>query len=78
MMLNSNRDYLLVRDGDNPKSKPIARLTGNAEDNQRIIVSTSHQLYIYFKTSLGDSQKGFNIKYTQGNKISFIKLFLNV
>lgn len=61
--LDESRDYIFVRDGDSPKSKPIARLTGGLENNQRIIMSTHSQLYVYFKTSLGDSKRGFRIRY---------------
>ncbi|ENN80781.1 hypothetical protein YQE_02790, partial [Dendroctonus ponderosae] len=70
--LDEARDYLLVRDGDSPKSKPIARLTGNLETNQRIVMSTHSQLYVYFKTSLGDSRRGFRIRYTQGCKATIV------
>lgn len=62
------RDYLLIRDGDSPSSKPIARLSGSLDENVRVIISTGNKLYLYFKTSLGDSGKGFNIRYTQGCK----------
>ena len=64
--LEANRDYILVRNGDNPKSQTIARLTGSKEDNPPLIMSTENQLYLYFKTSLGDSRHGFRIKYLQG------------
>lgn len=60
------RDYLLIKDGDSPNSKPIARLSGSIDENVRVIISTGNKLYLYFKTSLGDSGKGFNIRYTQG------------
>lgn len=64
--LEMNRDYILIRDGDSPMSRPIARLTGKIEDNPTVIMSTENNLYLYFKTSLGDSKKGFSIRYTQG------------
>jgi hypothetical protein len=64
--LETNRDYVLIRNGDNPKSQPVARLTGSAGDNPHLIMSTGSQLYVYFKTSLGDSRRGFKIKYLQG------------
>lgn len=70
--LDDSRDYILVRDGDSPKSQPIARLTGDLESNQRIIISTKSQLYLYFKTSLGDSKRGFRIRYTQGCKATIV------
>lgn len=66
--LNYGRDYILIRDGDSPISKPITRLTGTTNDNTRVVISTGNKLYVYFKTSLGDSMKGFSIKYTQGCK----------
>ncbi|KAL7042588.1 hypothetical protein ACKWTF_001212 [Chironomus riparius] len=66
--VNYERDYLLVRDGSSPMSKPIAKLTGNTKDNVRVVMSTGNKLYIYFKSSLGDSKKGFSIRYTQGCK----------
>ncbi|XP_063243609.1 sushi, von Willebrand factor type A, EGF and pentraxin domain-containing protein 1 isoform X2 [Bacillus rossius redtenbacheri] len=64
--LETNRDSILIRNGDNPMSKPLARLTGAASDNPPIVMSTGSQLYLYFKTSLGDSRRGFKIKYSQG------------
>lgn len=73
--LDPNRDYILIRNGDSPDSQEIARLTGNKEDNQRLIMSTKSQLYLYFKTSLGDSKRGFKIKYSQGMLVSFHCVF---
>lgn len=72
--LNVGRDYVLIRDGDSPMSRGIARLTGLAKDNVKVIISTGNKLYVYFKTSLGDSQKGFNIRYTQGCKATITTL----
>ncbi|KAF7987305.1 hypothetical protein HCN44_003067 [Aphidius gifuensis] len=72
--LEMNRDYILVRDGDTPMSKPIARLTGKKHDNPNVIMSTSNNLYLYFKTSLGDSKKGFNIRYSQGCRATIISM----
>ncbi|GAB0094394.1 sushi, von Willebrand factor type A, EGF and pentraxin domain-containing protein 1 [Sergentomyia squamirostris] len=66
--LNPAQDYVLIRDGEGPKSRPIARLTGNAKDNVNVIISTGNKLYVYFKTNLGDSRKGFSFRYTQGCK----------
>lgn len=66
--VNFERDYLLIRDGSSPMSKPIAKLTGNAKDNVKVVISTGNKLYVYFKSSLGDSKKGFSIRYTQGCK----------
>lgn len=70
--LYENRDFILVRDGDSPKSQHIAQLTGDLENNQRIIMSTNSQLYLYFKTSLGDSKRGFRIRYSQGCRATIV------
>ncbi|XP_058454733.1 uncharacterized protein LOC131432461 isoform X2 [Malaya genurostris] len=65
--LNDGTDFILIRDGDSANSKPIARLTGvNVNDRNRVLVSTTNNLYVFFKTALGNSKKGFSIKYTQG------------
>lgn len=66
--INHERDYLLIRDGSSPMNKPIAKLTGAAKDNVKVVISTGNKLYVYFKSSLGDSKKGFSIRYTQGCK----------
>ena len=73
--LETQRDYILIRNGDNPKSQPIARLTGTREDNPNLIMSTGNQLYVYFKTSLGDSRHGFRINYMQGLYLCYIYVF---
>ncbi|XP_055387901.1 uncharacterized protein LOC129616312 isoform X2 [Condylostylus longicornis] len=66
--ITPGRDYMLVRDGDSPMSRPIARLSGSAKDNDRVVISTGNKLYLYFKSSMGDSGKGFSLRYTQGCK----------
>ncbi|CAG9863735.1 unnamed protein product [Phyllotreta striolata] len=70
--LDETRDFILVRDGDSPKSKPIAKLTGKWENNQKVIMSTGNHVYIYFRTRLGDSRRGFRIRYTQGCKATIV------
>lgn len=62
------RDYLLIRDGDSPMSRTIAKLTGKTAQNERIIISTGNSLYLYFKSSLGEAGKGFSLRYIQGCK----------
>lgn len=70
--LDNTRDYILIRDGNSPRSLTIAKLTGDLENNQRVIVSTGSQLYLYFKTRIGDSNKGFRLRYAQGCKATII------
>lgn len=60
------RDFILVRDGDHPKSPLLANLTGDKKNNARVIMSTVSDVYLYFRTSLGETKKGFKIKYSQG------------
>lgn len=70
--MDNARDYILIRDGNSPRSQTIARLTGDLENNHRIIISTGNQLYLYFKTRIGDSNKGFRLRYAQGCKATII------
>lgn len=70
--LDVDRDYVLVRDGDSPMSRTIARLTGKTENNPTVIMSTGNSFYLYFKTSLGDSRRGFSLRYTQGCRATII------
>lgn len=74
--LNLNTDYILIRDGSSPKDKAIARLTGLAKDNDRVVISTGNKLYLYFKTSFGESRKGFSLRYTQGCKQLFLQVMV--
>lgn len=70
--LNPLRDSILIRDGADPMSRKIARLTGSLKDNKNVIISTGNKLYLHFKTSLGDSRKGFSIRYSQGCRATII------
>lgn len=70
--LNLNTDYILIRDGSSPKDRPIARLTGLAKDNDRVVISTGNKLYLYFKTNFGESRTGFSLRYTQGCKATIL------
>lgn len=65
--LDPTRDYILIRNGNSPNSPEIAKLTGNMDENSKIIMSTKNQVYVYLKTNLGDSRRGFKIKYSEGN-----------
>jgi len=64
--LEKGRDFVIIRDGSSPKDLAIAELTGSVEQNARLVISTGNQLYVYFKTALGDSKRGFKIKYSEG------------
>jgi hypothetical protein len=64
--LETGRDTIIIRDGSSPKDQSIAELTGSLNENPRLVISTGNQLYVYFKTVLGDSKRGFKIKYSEG------------
>lgn len=49
-------------------SRRIGQLTGSSIENPRVIMSTGNSVYLYFKTGLGDSKRGFSIRYSQGCK----------
>ncbi|XP_022825719.1 sushi, von Willebrand factor type A, EGF and pentraxin domain-containing protein 1 isoform X1 [Spodoptera litura] len=70
--LGMNRDYIVIKDGNTPSSPVLARLTGPGEENQKVVISTTNHLYMYFRTSLGDSKKGFNMRYSQGCRATII------
>lgn len=71
LQLKHEKDYVLIRDGESPTSKAIAKLSG-LKDSTNVIISTTNKLYLYFKTSLGDTKKGFSFRYTQGCKATII------
>ncbi|CAL4150116.1 unnamed protein product [Meganyctiphanes norvegica] len=64
--LEQNTDFILIRDGMTPSSNMLARLTGKREDNPKFVISTGPLIYFYFHTNLGDSHRGFRIRYYSG------------
>ncbi|GBP19642.1 Fibropellin-1 [Eumeta japonica] len=66
------KDYIVIKDGNNPSSPELARLTGAGEENKNVVISTTNNMYLYFRTSLGDSKKGFNMRYSQGCRATII------
>ncbi|KAB7498637.1 Fibropellin-1 [Armadillidium nasatum] len=68
--LEKDSDFLLIRDGADPTSKELAVLSGKKEDNPRYVMSTGSNLYLYLRTSLGQSKMGFHIRYYSGCSIT--------
>ncbi|KAF4522838.1 hypothetical protein B566_EDAN008100 [Ephemera danica] len=64
--LEARRDIITIRDGSSPRDLSLVELTGTKQDNPNLIMSTGNQLYVYFRSVLGDSRRGFNIKYSEG------------
>ena len=62
-------DYIVIRDGDGPTAPQLRKLSGKRPDDgsaSPVIMSTGNTVYLYIKTDLGDSRKGFRIKYYTG------------
>ena len=68
--LEPGNDFVLVRDGAEPDSPRLRRLTGRKEDNPQFVVSTGNQLYIYTRTDQADSRLGYRIKYFTGCSVT--------
>ncbi|XP_043197541.1 uncharacterized protein LOC122368017 [Amphibalanus amphitrite] len=63
--LEAGNDYIRIRDGPSPDDRQLAWLTGSAPE-RRFISSTGNVLYLYVRTDLGNSRRGFSIKYRAG------------
>ncbi|XP_018027289.2 sushi, von Willebrand factor type A, EGF and pentraxin domain-containing protein 1, partial [Hyalella azteca] len=68
--MEKDNDYILVRDGAHPSSKILARLTGKQEDNPKYLISTGPAMYLYLRTSFGNSGKGFQLHYYSGCSVT--------
>lgn len=66
----TDNDYILVRDGDSPSSKVLAKLTGKQMNNPKFVISTGPKMYLYVHTSLGISKRGFQIRYYSGCSVT--------
>lgn len=75
MDLKPDQDYILVRDGTGPSDPLLARLTGTSSLHPKFIMSTGDRLYFYLRTSLGDSGKGFSIRYSAGCQVNYMAAF---
>ena len=64
--MEPKNDYVLVRDGPEADSRQLALLTGQVSDNPLYIQSTGDSLYLYVRTDLSDSRRGFLFNYTAG------------
>ncbi|CAJ0918219.1 unnamed protein product, partial [Mesorhabditis belari] len=60
-------DYLLIYDGPSPAAPILARLSGEKNDTNDHITSTSHSIYIYFfSDGLKEKGRGFTLGYKRG------------
>lgn len=74
--LNSDKDYILIRDGYSASSSLLAKLTSSLSDqSSHFITSTSNQVYLYLKTNLisstASSTRSFAIRYRSGCEIEY-------
>ena len=68
--LEPGNDFVLVRDGAEPDSPRLRRLSGRKEDNPQFVVSTGNKLYLYTRTDQADSRLGYRIKYFTGCSVT--------
>jgi len=64
--MEPGRDFVLIRDGEEPTAVELVTLTGRQTDNPQFVVSTGNSLYIYTRTDQADSRRGYRIKYYVG------------
>ena len=60
--MEPGRDFVLIRDGEEPTAVELVTLTGRQTDNPQFVVSTGNSLYIYTRTDQADSRRGYRIK----------------
>ena len=60
--MEPGRDFVLIRDGDEPTAAELVTLSGRQTDNPQFVVSTGRSLYIYTRTDQADSRRGYRIK----------------
>ena len=56
--MEPEKDFVLIRDGEDANAPVLARLTGK-NLKQNFISSTGNKLYFYTKTDQADSRKGY-------------------
>ena len=63
--MEPEKDFLLIRDGEDANAPVLASLTGK-NVKQNFISTTGNKLYFYTKTDQADSRKGYRIRYYEG------------
>ena len=63
--MEPEKDFLLIRDGEDANAPVLASLTGK-NIKQNFISTTGNKLYFYTKTDQADSRKGYRIRYYEG------------
>ncbi|KAG0433549.1 hypothetical protein HPB47_019805, partial [Ixodes persulcatus] len=76
--LEPAKDSILVRDGSLPSDPLLNTLTGPATENPQFIMSTRNRLYLYFRSSFGDSRRGFSIRFRSGCEVDIASTSGNV
>lgn len=70
--LKKDKDFVYLRDGPGSSYPLLAKLTGSIESvNNRFIVSTSNRVYFYFQSQIGNSGRGFAIRFRHGCEIEY-------
>ncbi|KAK8759806.1 hypothetical protein V5799_028927, partial [Amblyomma americanum] len=76
--LEPDKDFILVRDGSLPSDPLLKTLTGPASENPQFLMSTRDRLYLYFRSSFGDSRRGFSIRFRSGCEVDITSTSGNV
>lgn len=68
-MIEQNKDFLIVYDGDSPAAPILLRYSGVFQGSQ-LLISSGSKVYIYFFSNYAVSGRGFTLNYKQGMKNS--------
>lgn len=74
-MLEPNKDFIIIYDGDSAASPILLRFSGIFEGSQ-LVISSQNKVYIYFFSNYAISGKGFSLNYKSGNGILYLILHL--
>lgn len=69
-MLEPQRDFLVIYDGDSPAAPLLIRFSGIHNDTS-LVISTQSHLYVYFFSNYAVSGKGFTIDYRAGKSVYY-------
>jgi len=66
-MLEPNKDFIIIYDGDSAASPILLRFSGIFEGSQ-LVISSQPKIYIYFFSNYAVSGKGFKLDYKSGER----------
>lgn len=66
-MLEPNKDFIIVYDGNSAADPILLRFSGVFEGSQ-LVISSQNRIYIYFFSNYAVSGRGFSLNYKLGAK----------